>query len=196
MIISLLTQLTTYRVSRRQSAAAVSLHFLPFFIHSARIWRYRPCGGRVLTLVRNLLFAEQSPEDEGDDHNHNQATNIWELCTSIIAPKTYRVWGALETSVSPDPTSATFLFSCLRLRSVSLSPGRFTLFAREGRCLPLSHPPTLPPSLLSLSFSLMHMHTCAHVHRQTYTHYTQKHKDIVHTYVNLLTSLSLPPSRW
>ncbi len=29
----------------------------------------------------------------------SQATNIWELCTMIIAPKTFRVWGALETSV-------------------------------------------------------------------------------------------------
>jgi dynein regulatory complex protein 1 len=42
-------------------------------------------------------FPRQSPEEDGEEHAHNQATNIWELCTTIIAPKTYRVWGALET---------------------------------------------------------------------------------------------------
>jgi len=44
-------------------------------------------------------FPTQSPEDDGDDHKHNQPANIWELCTGIVAPKTYRVWGALETSM-------------------------------------------------------------------------------------------------
>lgn len=42
-------------------------------------------------------FPIQSPDEDGDEKAHQQATNIWELCTTIIAPKTFRVWKALET---------------------------------------------------------------------------------------------------
>ena len=40
-------------------------------------------------------FPIQSPDEDGDEKAHQQATNIWELCTTIIAPKTFRVWKAL-----------------------------------------------------------------------------------------------------
>ena len=42
-------------------------------------------------------FHNPAASDEEGDRAINDARDIWDLCTTIIAPKTYRVWGALES---------------------------------------------------------------------------------------------------
>jgi len=47
--------------------------------------------------VATAFHATTAADDEVGDRPNNDARDIWDLCTSIISPKTFRVWGALES---------------------------------------------------------------------------------------------------
>lgn len=49
-----------------------------------------------LLQVATAFHTSAAADDEGDRPAHD-ARDIWDLCTTIIAPKTFRLWGALES---------------------------------------------------------------------------------------------------